>query len=126
MPWSGLVPPFGFSPPDAGASPWLPQPPEWRAQTVEAESADEHSTLSLYRRALRLRRAHSALGDGTLRWLAAPAGALAFSRKPGFACVVNFSADPVAPPANAEVLIASGPFDDDGRVPADTAVWFAV
>jgi alpha-glucosidase len=29
IPWSGSAPPFGFSPPDAGAPPWLPQPPSW-------------------------------------------------------------------------------------------------
>ena len=126
IPWSGLEPPFGFSPPDPSAPPWLPQPPAWRGQSVEAESADETSTLDLYRRALRLRRTHPALGDGTLRWLEAPSGALAFAREPGFTLIVNFSAHPVAPPEGAEVLIASGPLDDDGRVPADTAVWLAV
>jgi alpha-glucosidase len=126
IPWSGLEPPFGFSPHDASAPPWLPQPAAWRTQTVEAESAEENSTLGLYRRALRLRRSHAALGDGTLRWLEAPAGALAFARDPGFACIVNFAADPVAPPANAEALLSSGPLADDGRVPADTAVWLAV
>jgi alpha-glucosidase len=126
IPWSGLEPPFGFSPPGAGAPPWLPQPPAWRGETVEAENADEHSTLALYRQALRLRRGHPALGDGKLRWLEAPVGALAFAREPGFACIVNFWSEPVPPPANADVLMASGPVEDDGRVPADTAVWFAV
>ena len=69
---------------------------------------------------------HPALGDGTLRWLEAPAGALAFARAPGFACIVNFTAEPVAPPVHSERLIASGPLDEDGRVPADTAVWLAL
>ena len=126
IPWSGLEPPFGFSPPSASAPPWLPQPPDWRSQTVEAESAEEDSTLTLYRGALRLRRAHPALGDGTLRWIEVQAGALAFVREPGFACIVNFWSEPVEPPAEADVMIVSGPLQDDGRVPADTAVWFAV
>ena len=126
IPWSGVEPPFGFSPPGASAPPWLPQPPAWREQTVEAESADENSTLLLYRRALRIRREHPALGDGMLRWIEAPAGALAFAREPGFACITNFWSAPLAPPTGADVLIASGPLQDDGRVPADTAVWFAV
>jgi alpha-glucosidase len=125
IPWSGLEPPFGFSPPDPSAPPWLPQPAAWRGQTAEAETADENSSLALYRRALELRRAHPALGDGTLRWLEAPSGALAFAREPGFALIVNFSAHPVALPEGAEVLIASGPLHD-GRVPTDTAVWLAV
>ena len=33
IPWSGSEPPFGFSPPDADAAPWLPQPPAWRELT---------------------------------------------------------------------------------------------
>ena len=80
--------------------------------------------LELYRRALQHPpRASRALGDGTLRWLDAPDGALAFARDPGFACIVNFSADPVAPPGGAALLLSSGPLTDDGRVPEDTAVW---
>ena len=98
IPWSGDGPPFGFSPPDAVASPWLPQPPAWREQTVQAQTGTAGSMLELYRQALRLRRSHPALGDGELTWLPAPAGALAFARGPGFACVVNLSADTVAPP----------------------------
>ena len=27
IPWAGDAPPFGFSPADAAADPWLPQPP---------------------------------------------------------------------------------------------------
>jgi alpha-glucosidase len=123
IPWSGQEPPFGFSPDDASAPPWLPQPAIWRDLTVDAQSGVEGSMLELYRRLLQLRRALPALGDGTLRWLHAPAGALAFVRDPGFACIVNLSGDPVAVPDAAELLIASGPLSDDGRVPVDTAVW---
>ena len=114
-----------IQPPGAGAPPWLPQPACWRRQTVESQTGDPGSTLELYRRALRLRRTHPALGDGTLGWLAAPTGALAFARDPGFACVVNLSADPVAAP-RGELAISSEPLERDGRVPADTAAWFAV
>jgi alpha-glucosidase len=126
IPWSGHEPPFGFSPDDAGASPWLPQPPSWGKLTVEAQTGDERSMLELYRRALGPRREQPALGDGTMRWLDAPNGALAFGREPGFTCIVNFSGDPVPLPAGADMLIASGPPTDDGRMPADTAVWLAV
>jgi alpha-glucosidase len=126
LPWSGLKPPFGFSPPGATDPPWLPQPADWRHQTVEAQTGDEGSTLELYRHALRLRRTHTALGDGTLSWLPAPAGALAFTREPGFACIVNLSADPLAPPSAGKLLISGGRLDADGRIPADTAAWFAV
>ena len=126
LPWSGDRPPFGFGPAQAAASPWLPQPASWASLTVEAQTGDPLSTLELYRAALRVRRAHAALGDGTLRWLAAPEGALALARDPGFVCVVNVSAAPVPLPDGTRGLLASGPLTPDGRLPADTAVWLAL
>jgi len=150
IPWSGSAPPFGFSPPGASAPPWLPQPAAWSDLTVERQAADPGSTLGLYRRALALRREHPALGgadgdgegegdgegdggggeadaagdgEGEFSWLPAPAGALAFAREPGFACIVNLSADGVTLPSDATLLIASGPLTDDAQVPHDTAVW---
>jgi alpha-glucosidase len=125
IPWSGPAPPFGFSPNGATESPWLPQPASWRELTVEAQEGDERSTLELYRHALALRREHPALGDGELSWLQMPAGALAFAREPGFACIVNFSADPVALPAGAELLACSGALTAARRLPHDTAAWLA-
>jgi alpha-glucosidase len=147
LPWSGAEPPFGFSPPGAPAEPWLPQPKDWRDLTVEAEAADPGSMLALYRRALALRRAEPALGDGPMAWLPAAAGVLALARQPavagtgaagqppgaagqpgpasgpGLICVVNLSAVPVALPAHAGVLLASGPLDAGDRLPPDTAAW---
>ena len=80
--------------------------------------------LELYRRALQIRRAQPALGDGTLTWLDAPGGALAFARDPGFACIVNLSAEPVTAARGPQVLLASGPLSRHGRIPPDVAVWF--
>jgi alpha-glucosidase len=125
IPWSSDGPSFGFSPQDARAAPWLPQPASWRTQTAAAQVGDDASMLELYRRALRTRRAQPALGDGTLQWLAVPDGALAFARGPEFVCIVNVSADPVSAPQGAHALLASGALTDDGRVPTDTAAWFA-
>jgi alpha-glucosidase len=90
---------------------------------VAVQEGDPASMLELYRSALRLRRAHPALGDGTLRWLETPDGVLAFGRDPGFACVVNLSGSPAPLPEGATVLLASGPLGPGGAVPADTAVW---
>ena len=126
IPWSGNAPPFGFSPDDASAPPWLPQPPAWRELTAEAQTGDESSMLELYRRGLALRRAQPALGDGTLHWLEAPEGALAFARDPGFQCLVNLARDPVSLPLDGEILLASGPLTDDGLLPGDTAVWLSI
>ena len=63
----------------------------WNGLSVAAETGDPDSMLELYRRALRIRREHPALGDGRLEWRPAPAGALSFAREPGFACIVNLS-----------------------------------
>ncbi|MGV9373993.1 glycoside hydrolase family 13 protein [Micromonospora tulbaghiae] len=122
LPWQGDAPPFGFSPDGAAAAPWLPQPADWKDRTVRAQTGDPHSMLELYRAALTLRRAEPALGDGTLTWLPAPDGVLAFAREPGFTCLVNLGGAAVPLPAHDRLLLASGPLDDD-RLPPDTAVW---
>ncbi len=105
--------------------------------------------LELYRRALRIRRAEPALSNaaeapatpetpktpetpeapaGSMTWLPAADGVLAFSRGDGVArgdgvlCVANLSPGPVELPAHAAVLLASGPLTD-GLLPPDTAAW---
>jgi alpha-glucosidase len=80
--------------------------------------------LALYRAALQLRAELPALGDGELRWLPSAVGVLAFGRDPGFACVVNVSADPVPLPEGA-VLLASGPLTQEGLLAAETAAWIS-
>jgi alpha-glucosidase len=124
IPWSGQEPPFGFTLNRTTAAPWLPQPHSWRTLTVQAQTGDERSMLELYRRALRLRREHPALGDGAMRWIDAPEGALAFARDPGFVCVVNMSATHAPAPHGAELLLTSGDLGREAAVPADTTAWF--
>jgi alpha-glucosidase len=92
---------------------------------VQAQTGDERSMLELYRRALRLRREHPALGDGAMRWIDAPEGALAFARDPGFACVVNMSADHAPAPHGAQLLLSSADLGRGAAVPTDTTAWFA-
>ena len=85
--------------------------------------------LALYREALQLRRFHPALGDGTLTWLDVGPHGIAFSRSPGFACVVNTESRPLAlPPSLAEAtpLLASQPLEPGAPLPADTTVWLAI
>jgi alpha-glucosidase len=84
-----------------------------------------NSILELYRKALRLRREHPALGDGTLRWLESPEGTLLFAREPGFICAVNISGVPMPLPEGVELLLASGPMTRQGELPPDTAAWLA-
>ncbi|WP_033328747.1 glycoside hydrolase family 13 protein [Streptomyces yerevanensis] len=122
LPWSGQVAPFGFSPTDASSEPWLPQPANWSERSVQAQTGDETSMLELYRTALRLRRDNPALGDGTMTWLEAPAGVLAFRREPGFACIVNLSTEAYRLPDHTSILLASGPITD-GLLAPDQAAW---
>ena len=120
IPWSGDEPPYGFGP--AGSVPWLPQPTVWAELSVEAETADEGSTLSMYREALRIRRSHPGLTGTALGWLEAPAGVLRFARGHGFECVVNASRAALDLPPGARVLLASASVTG-GRLPADAAAW---
>ncbi|WP_062350023.1 glycoside hydrolase family 13 protein [Herbidospora yilanensis] len=116
LPWSGQEKPFGFG----TGEPWLPQPADWNKLTVEAQSEDLGSMLTLYRSGLRLRR--ELLGDGTLTWCESRDDVLAFQRESGLVCVVNLGAEPAPLPPHTEVLLASGPLEGD-ELPSDTAVW---
>jgi len=123
LPWSGAAPPFGFGPP--GSTPWLPQPAGWAALTVAAQRGDPHSTLSLYRDALRLRR-ELGLGLGPLRWLDQPAGGVLAFARPGLVCTTNCGPRPVPLRRRYGVpVLTSGPAPVPAVLPADTTVWWA-
>jgi alpha-glucosidase len=118
LPWSGTSPPYGFT---TGPTTWLPMPADWAAMTVEAESADPASTLSLYRRALAIRREDSELRGDQFAWIEAPEGCLSFRRGPSFVAVVNTSSLAAQLPAG-EVLLSSEPLED-GLLPPNAAAW---
>lgn len=122
LPWNLDGASHGFSPPGTTAEPWLPQPDGWGRLSVDAQDPDPSSTLSLYREALRIRRAEPGLGDGTMRWIDTAPEVLAFAREGRFGCMVNFSAQPVTLPEHDRVLLASSDLQD-GRLPPDTAAW---
>jgi alpha-glucosidase len=127
IPWSGEEPPFGFGP--GSGQPWLPQPADWAALTVEKQQGDPASMLSLYRSALELRRDRPELGDGTMSWIDTDGELLAFRRDPGFVCVVNVGGEPVPPPdavRDGALLLSSDPLEPDGRLPGATSAWYAV
>jgi alpha-glucosidase len=125
LPWAGDEPPFGFSNLPVAGAPWLPQPVAWRAYTAELQEQLSDSMLALYRQALRIRRAKTGFGDGSISWLEAPPGVLAFARGSRFACVVNLSAASVTLPRHDRVLLASGPVSD-GLLAPETAVWLTL
>jgi alpha-glucosidase len=121
LPWSGTHKDgFGFGP-DGSAAPWLPQPAAWAPLTAEAQEHNPSSTLNFYRAALRLRKAHPALGGGTFAWLDSEPGVLAFSREPGLHVITNISDKAI--PITGAVLLSSSPLDEDGLLPPDTTAW---
>ncbi|MFH8572312.1 glycoside hydrolase family 13 protein [Streptomyces sp. NPDC017993] len=126
LPWTGDEPPYGFG---SGGS-WLPQPADWCALTVTAQTGDPASTLELYRAALALRRTHPGLGAGdAVEWLDAPDGVLVFRRPGGLVCTVNTTGAPVRLGTPGRMLLASRQLAvaaDAFDLPADTAVWWEV
>jgi alpha-glucosidase len=123
LPWTGDRPPFGFT--ADGVRPWLPQPESWRELTVAAQRDDPASTLSLYRSALRLRRALPGLAeDGPLTWRDLGDGVLAFDRGTHFRCIVNLSDRPVPLAGQGEPVLTSSPGTAD--LPTDTAAWLRI
>ena len=121
IPWEADSPSYGFGPTDAS---WLPQPASWSEYALDRQRGVPGSTYELYRTALRLRAEHG-LGLGTLTWEDAGDGVLAF-RNGDVLVLTTFGAEPAALPAGAEVLVSSGPLDEDGRVPQDVTVWARV
>jgi glycosidase len=121
LPWEGAPPGYGFT----TGEPWLPAPTDYGEQTVARQLEDTTSTLSLYRRAIELRRTHVPDPTVPLEWYGAPSGCLAF-RPAGSAlvCALNTS-DVAVPLPPGEVLLASGGTPVDDVLPQDTAVWLA-
>jgi alpha-glucosidase len=119
LPWSGTEPPFGFS---TAARTWLPQPPSWRALTVDAQRGDPVSMLELHRAALRLRRRLPGLASDDFTWRPSPETVLEFERGEGLRCVVNLGPEAATLASMAEVLISSVPLVSDG-LPSDAAAW---
>ncbi len=122
LPWSGTKPPYGFSP-NQNVRLWLDhQPDDWAPLSVEAQTADPGSMLSLYRAGLRIRR-QAPWGVGSqLSWLDYGDDVIAFTRGEGFLCIVNFGSQPLELPAGADVLMGSAELVGD-TLSQDTTVW---
>ena len=120
LPWEADEPACGFT----TGTPWLPVPEVYAPLSAASQLEDTGSTLSLYRRALELRREHPGFAAAGLEWFGAPEGCLAFRRAgTTLVCALNTSPEPVPlPPGDA--LVTSGPLAD-GLLPPDTAAWLA-
>ncbi len=118
IPWSGTQPPFGFGP--GKGQPWIPQPADWAALTVEAQTGVECSTLEFYRAALAARRTFAGTAGDEVEIIGEDHDVLTFRRGP-VTVVVNCGTAPVQLPAG-EVFAASGELPG-GVLPPDTAIW---
>ncbi len=67
----------GFS----SGTPWEPLQPDSFTANVEVQAADSASLLNLYKRLIRLRATHDALGGGELVPLQSPQGTIAYLRR---------------------------------------------
>jgi len=115
LPWTigGLS--FGFG---SGGSHLL-QPTWFGSYSVEAQEGDPSSTLSLYRKALAVRRGLQT-GAG-LDWIDDTEWALHFTRPGGWQSVTNFGAAPIELPEGA-VVLSSSPLEG-AKLPTDTTAW---
>ena len=118
MPWSGDAPPFGFS---TNPDTWLPIPPQWAVLTAQKQLGDADSTLTLFRRAIELRRGRAEFGGMTIEWLEAPPDAVVFRLAGGLVCALNAGAQPIPLPAGEVLLASAQPLD--GQLPPDAAAW---
>jgi alpha-glucosidase len=124
LPWSGQAAPYGFSPGDR--QPWLPMPADWADRTVEAQAGAPSSTLSFFRRMLRLRRELVDSLPDEVEVLSSAAGTFAVLRG-DLLCVVNCGTSAARlPEAAGELLLTSGAVPVEGRLAPDTAAWFRV
>ena len=130
LPWTADGPAFGFN--DTGAA-WLPQPDWYAGYAASAQDSVDGSILSLYRRAVGLRREWVARGaDTAMTWLDDPSEPqlLSWRLPSGLTVAVNCSADRGLPmPEHNRVLVSSAADWRDGDDPAElapeTAVWLA-
>ncbi|GAA0605048.1 glycoside hydrolase family 13 protein [Kribbella sandramycini] len=116
IPWTvgGLS--FGFG---SGGSHLL-QPKWFGAYSVEAQESDAESTLSLYRKALAVRRGLQTANS--LTWNDTSDGVLHFTRPGGWQSVTNFGQAPIELPDDAAVVLSSGPLEG-AKLPSDTTAW---
>ncbi|MFF1823233.1 glycoside hydrolase family 13 protein [Kribbella sp. NPDC058245] len=116
IPWTvgGLS--FGFG---TGGSHLLQ--PKWFGQySVEAQAGVAESTLSLYRKALAVRRGLQTANE--LTWNDGVDWVLHFTRPGGWQSITNFGEAPVELPDDAAVVLSSGPLEG-AKLPGDTTAW---
>jgi alpha-glucosidase len=117
LPWTREGSSFGFG--TNGSH--LPQPDWYSGYSVEAEDTDASSTLNLYRKAIKLRKA--LITKQELKWVKHlfNKNVLHFVRPNGWHCVTNFGTKPVVLP-KGEVLLSTLPLVES-KLPANATAW---
>ena len=116
MPWEENSNGLGFS----FTEPHLPQPTWFRAMAANVQEADPNSMLSLYRRALRLRRDLQC--EEQLQWgPLTSATVLDFIRPNGWRSITNFGLAPIDLPAG-DVVLSSVQISGH-ELPANATAW---
>lgn len=123
LPWTRDGASYGYN--TTGRT-WLPQPEGWGDYSPEAQDGCEDSTLTLYRRAIALRREHR-LGRGAVQWLPADPGILLLSNG-GIGIALNTTEYPATIKGVGAILIASWHRADAGEagsvvLPPNGACW---
>ena len=116
LPWTVGGDFFGFS---EGAA-HLPQPSWFGDYSVEAESGDEASMLSLYRRAIALRR--RLIAEERAQWLDLGGSVLAFRRPNGWVSVTNFGTSAIELP-EGEIVLRTDSGSDGRSLEPDSTAW---
>lgn len=114
---------YGFT--KTGVEPWLPQPSWWGKYAASRQESDEESTLSLYKKILRLRPVLISQGDEID---IERRGDILLIRRGAALVATNFSKNPsyLNLGSNHELLLSSttGGILQDGSLQGDTCAWF--
>jgi alpha-glucosidase len=132
IPWEADAPAYGFS--KSGAT-WLPQPKKWArfardqqpAPQLPQEFATNTHTLSLYRRALELRRTQQ-FGEGSLTWLDGygdDAIAFRIEALETITVVLNLGTSAIPLPPMKPLVFSERPWLEEAltELPSNTAIW---
>ena len=128
LPWRAGSPETSFGFTDAGSRPWLPQPGWFDAHAVDAQLADERSTLNLHRSALELRRRmfSATTGEQAVTWLPTPGVCDVLALRHGDAvCAVNFGDVPVSLPPEWGDPVLRSESAPATTLPPNAAAWLA-
>jgi len=125
LPWAAHERNFGFS----AGTPWLPQMDSYSDYAIESEVKADQSSLNFYKKTLKIRREHPALGgEGSITFLDTEPGVLGFTRVPGLIVFANTTENEVRVHVQAQEIIHQSGLDKSYAaglltLPANTTVW---